>query len=74
MYVLPRSLCDGTIHLPSFCLIRLVAAIAEDGEFAKWARPILLKAAEEWHATQSGRARKPERANEAKKEKAVNAP
>jgi hypothetical protein len=47
------------------------AAIATEGEFARWARPILLKAAEDWHATQGGKG--PMRANDGKKQERIGA-
>jgi hypothetical protein len=51
------------------------AATSTEGEFARWARTILLKAAEDWHASHSGTATKsPKRPREAQKEKAASAP
>jgi hypothetical protein len=49
------------------------AAGARDGEFARWARDILLKAADEYHTSQGPRGRKPPgRTNEApQKKKAI---
>ncbi len=35
------------------------AATAIDGEFAGWARALMLKAAEKWHATRGPRGKKP---------------
>jgi len=46
------------------------AAVSTEGEFAKWARPILLKAAGDWHRAQAGRGKKPQKRTIAANEKA----
>ena len=49
----------------------LGAAIAIDGEFARWARSILLDAADAYYATKNSRGRKPATNEVQKKEKAL---
>jgi hypothetical protein len=44
------------------------AATAMDGEFARWARALLLKAAGEWHATHGQKDKKPQaKSNESRR-------
>jgi hypothetical protein len=50
----------------------LETAVATDGEFARWARDILLREADEYHAQKSQRGRKPSaRTNEAQKKEKI---